>query len=193
MPIGVKKKMPNWCGSSISVKGKPKDIENFCKLFVWEEETDKENKKTPYFARSFTNVKWKDFKKKIKGKKEVDFLVDFAGSCWSCIFEGYPDKKKGFVTLDWACKKYDVEVEIETEEGGEGFEEKIIGDKNNINYECVEMPTYECACGNKEMIGSNYDVEEYECSECGKTGKWGDNLKKILEKRIENGHKKGSN
>lgn len=163
--------MPNWCNSYVEVSGKPKDVKGFCKLFVWEEETDKEEKKKPYFARSFTNASWKNFEKENKNSSKVGFPVDFAWSCWSCLFDGYP-KKDEYLTLKEAVKKFNVSVEIETEEGGIGFEETIKADKNNVCYDSQKMTTYECKkCKSKEMIASSYDLEDYECCECG-ASKW---------------------
>ena len=93
---------PNWCNGYVKVKGKPKNIEEFCKLFIFDdEEGNKENISNKYFARSFIHDKFKDFKKKYLGKNEAEFPVDFAWSCWSCMFEGYPNKKE-CITLGWA-------------------------------------------------------------------------------------------
>ena len=97
---------PNWCCGNIKVKGKPKDVENFCKLFLFEEDVErKDNKgKKKYFARSFIHQSWKDFKKEFLGGNEAEFGIDFAWSCWSCLFEGYPNEKDGCITLEWAIK-----------------------------------------------------------------------------------------
>jgi len=179
--------MPNWCSGYIKVKGKPKDVENFCKLFVFEEDVgnkDKENEK--YFARSFIHQSWKDFKKEFLGKSKVSFNVDFAWSCWSCLFEGYPNDFKECVTLEWAIKKYNVNVKIETEEGGMGFEEKIITRNKKPIYESFDMPEHICQkCGNEQMIASSYDLEDVECYECGEYGKWKDELTEIVKKKLE--------
>jgi ribosomal protein L37E len=179
--------MPNWCSSTIKVFGKPKDIENFCKLFIFTDDENKEEVDKKYFARSFTQMSWEDFKKKYLGEYETEFLVDFAWSCWSCIFEGYPDNKE-CVTLEWAMEEYKVQVEIDTEEGGMGFEEHITTENGKPVYSSEDMLSYECQkCGNKELIPSSYDLEDYECSECG-ASEWIDKLVKILEEKIENGN-----
>ena len=180
--------MPNWATGSVRVKGNPKNVKNFCKLFVFDEDTDVEgSKEGKYFARSFMNQKWSDFEKNIEGKSEVSFLVDFAWSCWSCIFKGYPNGKE-CVTLEWACKKYKVSVEIESEESGVGFEEKITADKTGANYESIEMQSYECNyCGNKQFISSSCDLEDEECCECGKSGAFVDKLKDMVKKKVEIG------
>jgi len=170
--------MPNWCNAWIEVKGKPKDIKNFCKLFLFQKDDDFGKGDVigeKYFARSFTHQSWKDFEKEHLGKNEVGFLVDFAWSCWSCMFEGYPNKKE-CITLEWAMKKYNVEVEIETEEGGMSFEEKITTKNGKPIYKSFEMPVYKCLkCGNEQSILLNYNIEESECYECGEIG----NFKKI--------------
>ena len=183
-------KIPNWCNGFIKVKGKPQDVENFCKLFVFEEEIDKEDSKKGqrYFARSFIHDDWKDFKETHLGGNEAEFRVDFAWSCWSCLFEGYPEqyKKDGCVTLEWAMKKYNVEVEIETEEGGMGFEEKIITQNKKPVYESFEMPEHICQkCGKKQTISKHSDLDDEECYECGAYGKWKDELTEIVKEKIE--------
>lgn len=178
-------KIPNWCNGYVKVKGKPENVENFCKLFIFEDEEGK--KEGIYFARSFIHEDWKDFKKNYLGSSEISFNVDFAWSSYSCLIDGYPTAKdnKDCVTLEWACKKYDVEVEIKTEEGGEGFEEKIIANKNGVDYKTFDMPIYECYnCGNKQAIASSYELEDVECYECGEYA-FVDKLKKLLEKKIE--------
>lgn len=176
-------KIPNWATGFIQVKGKPENIEKFCKLFIFEgERSDEPEEKTgKYFARSFVHQSWKDFKKEVLGMNEVDFNVHFAWSCWSCMFEGC-------VTLEWACKEYDVEVKIETEESGEGFEEEITADKNGANYYNNDIPEHECICGNVQQIPSAYtdkDLEDVECYECERTGKWGTGIKAMVLKKIE--------
>lgn len=179
--------MPNWCNGEVIVKGKPKDIENFCKLFLFEEDINKKNSKgkNKYFARSFVYHNWEDFKEELLGGSVVEFGVDFAWSCWSCLFEGYPNGKK-CVTLEWAIKKYNVEVEIKTEEGGMGFEEKITTKDGKPIYESFDMPKYECQnCGNKQSIPSSYDLDEEECYECGRVGVWKDDLQELIKEKIE--------
>lgn len=79
------KTIPNWASGVITVSGKPKNVKNFCKLFLFEEE-DNKNISKKYFARSFTNSKWKEFEEEHfkDNPKEVQFVVDFAWSAWSC-------------------------------------------------------------------------------------------------------------
>ncbi len=174
---------PNWCCGDVTVSGKPKDIENFCELFLFEE--DNENKKK-YFARSFIHQSWKNFKEEYLGESEAEFSVDFAWSCWSCIFEGYPqDNPINCVTLEWAMKKYNVKVEIDTEEGGMGFEEKITTENGKPICICVDMPEYTCQkCWNKQLIPSKYDLSNEECMECGTCGEWEDELQKIMIEKL---------
>lgn len=138
--------MPNWADGYIEVKGKPKDVENFCKLFIFENEYVVGEK---YFARSFIHQDWKDFKEEFLGESEANFSVDFAWSCWGCMFEGYPNGKN-CVTLEWAIKKHNVMVEIKTEEGGMAFEEKITTKNGKPIYSSSKMSEYKCfACGEK--------------------------------------------
>lgn len=171
-------------------------------MFVFLDEADKEGAKKgqPQFARSFIQQSWEGFEEEYfkdyepEEETEISFSVDFAWSCWSCLIDGYPteNKKKnpeGFgdcETLEWACKKHNVKVDIETEEEGEGFEEHIVGDKNGINYECKDMPTYTCTCGCKMRIPTNADLSEYSCYECNRVGEWEDKLTKMIERKIEN-------
>lgn len=194
--------MPNWCCGFVQVKGKPKDVENFCKLFIFEDEVDKKDSKKgqKFFARSFIHEDWKDFKEEHLGNCdlgegiiEVEFGVDFAWSCWSCMFDGYPTKNKkenpeGFgncVTLEWAIKKYNVDVSIETEEGGEGFEEEITTKNKKPIHISKDMPEHKCyKCGNKQLIPTNEDLSDVECWECGKYG-FVDELTEIIKEKIK--------
>lgn len=163
---------PNWCGGIVEVNGKPKDVEKFCRLFIFEGEEKGDTKK--YFARSFTQVDWELFKKNHLGGSSAEFMVDFAWSCHSCLIKGYPDDIQQCVTLEQACKRYNVEVEIHTEEGGCAFEETIIYTKENgLTNDCIEMPTYVCECGEERCFPTNCDyLDEEECYECEKIGKW---------------------
>jgi hypothetical protein len=162
--------MPNWCNGSIEVKGNPKDIEKFCKLFIFED--DKENKEQ-YFARSFTQDTWKSFKKSYIGENAVNFCIDFAWSAHSCLIDGYPQENEECITLMDACKKYKVNVTIDSEEGGFGFEEHIECDpKGKLIEECYDMPEYKCKCGHEQIIASSYDLDEVDCYECEEIGQW---------------------
>lgn len=186
--------MSNWCSFEIDVKGKPENIKNFCKLFICDDEESK--KQGLYFARSFVHYDRNDFEKDLDNQLEagnqVNFSGDFAWSGWSCIFEGYPNKEEGLVTLEWACKEYDVEVEIETEEQGVCFEEEIIGNKDGVDYKLKDMPIYTCQkCGNKQAFPSHYDsfcLEEETCYECETEGEWEDKLTRMITKKVEMGN-----
>ena len=185
--------MPNWCNGYIRVKGKPENVEKFCKLFIFDEEANKDEGKKgqKYFARSFVHQDWKSFKKdmnyQLRTEQQVYFNVDFAWSGYSCLIEGYPTAKdnKNCVTLEWACKKYDVEVKITTEEGGMGFEEEIIANKKGLSYDSKDMPTYKCYnCGNKQQIPTNRDLEDVEFYECGKYA-FVDELTEIVKEKMK--------
>lgn len=198
--------MPNWCIGCVEVKGKVKDVKEFCKLFVFEGDFDEkgEGDKKKFFARSFTNRKWVNFEKEHfknmgeKDKIEIDFPINFAWSCHSCIIDGYPTRETKFadtkgkcVTLKWACKKYKVDVHITTEEESCSFEEDVTCDsKGNLKELCKEMPVHICQnCGNKQPIPSSYsssELEDVECSNCSHYGEWDDELKALLKKKIEN-------
>jgi len=192
---------PNWCGGYVEVTGKPKDIENFCKLFIFEEEEGKKAlKQKHYFARSFVYQTWEDFKKEELGSNNVGFACDFAWSGNSCLIDGYPtDNKKDnpCVTLEWACKKYNVDVDIQTEESGECFEEHIAYTKQNgLIYDSWDMPTRTCQrCGNEQSFPTQHidNLEDDECYECEAIGNWGqdDELQKMVrEKKEQIGEKK---
>ena len=181
--------MPNWCYGNVVVKGKPEDIKNFCKLFIFSEEEGEKTK--PYFARSFIHQGWKDFSNEFLGEDEVEFGVDFAWSCYSCMFEGYPNGKE-CVTLEWAMKEHNVEVEIETEEDSMGFEEKITTENKELVYDCFDIPEHICQkCGNTQQISKHYNLPDVECYECGEYGKWDeDELVKIVKEKIEKDEKR---
>jgi len=171
-------KIPNWCIGNVNVKGTPRDIERFCRLFLFED--DKPDKKQ-YFARSFIHETWKDFKEEnLKNNDgEVNFMVDFAWSVHSCLIDGYPTDEnhdKHLITLSNACKKFNVSVHIESEETGMCFEEEIdCSELGELEDSCIEMPTYVCSCGNKQQFPSSYsksELEDEECWECNKIGEW---------------------
>lgn len=178
--------MPNWAYGIVNVRGKPKDVENFCKLFVYSENKPVGEK---YFARSFAQEgKWEDFKKEIKGSGDVELHVEFAWSCWSCLFEGYPNGEE-CVTLEWAMRKYNVEVEIETEEEGMCFEENVITENGLPVHSSKDMPVYTCQnCGNKQSFPSDlskYEIQERTCYECNKEYVWFDELAELIENKIK--------
>ena len=158
--------MPNWCGGSVCVSGKDKDILEFCKYFVFENEKEKPK----YFARSFIHSNWKDF---IEDEIEDGcFFVDFAWSVTSCLISGYPqDNPDKCITLMDACKKHNVKVDITSEESGVGFEEHIICNSNGklTKNECSDMPTYKCKCGSEQFVSSYEDVKDIVCYECDKS------------------------
>lgn len=171
--------MPNWCNGDVTVEGKPKDIEGFCKLFIFENEEGKDTKKR-YFARSF--IHYKDFKtfkeSELDGSNNAQFMVEFAWSGHSCLIEGYPTdrKQKNFnrlITLSKACKEFKVNVTITTEEQGLGFSEVITcNSKGKFTEVCEDLPSFKCKCGNEQTFGSYDDKSDTECCDCGKVGEW---------------------
>jgi hypothetical protein len=169
-------KIPNWCYSSVEIKGDVKNIKKFLKLFLWDNREIKEGVK--YFARSFTQNDYREFikenfKKTDKGEIEIYLLVEFAWSCHSCLIEGYPNENNDCITLIDACKKYKVDVKIESAEEGLGFEEEITCDREgNLTEDCIDMPTIICKCGNEQLKPSYMDISEIDCYECGECDKW---------------------
>jgi len=172
--------MPNWCYGYVVVKGKPENIEAFCRNFIFEGEEGIKAKPNVnlggnrYFARSFIHETWASFKKEYLGKRIAKFGVDFAWSVTSCLIEGYPQKDKQCFTLIDACKKYNVDVTIESEESGMGFEESIkCSRKGILKEEAFEMPIYRCGkCGESQQISSKSDLEDETCYECENIGSW---------------------
>ena len=166
--------MPNWCFGMVSVSGKPEKVKEFCKLFVFADEANKDNSKQgKYFAKSFVQQDWASFVKDydLGDTTGVDFSVDFAWSAWSCLIEGYPQRnKRHCITLKSACKKYGVKVEIKTEEPSLGFEEIIVADKVDVFYDSKKMPLFECVCGATQYVSSDTDLKDIECWDCEKCG-----------------------
>ena len=168
--------MPNNCFFSMNVKGKTEDIKGFMKYFIFQED---EGKKTgQYLARTFLD-NWKSYDDFLEEHKEYieDGEINFTGwcawSCWSCWFEGYPDEKTGCIKIQDLVKKYNGKIEVESEEGGMGFEEFIETDDNGeVLYSSKDMPTYKCKCGYEEGVASHQNIKDYECCECGKIGQW---------------------
>ena len=165
--------LPNWCFGTVHVTGRPRDIENFCKLFIFtEDEGNRSKEDSQFFARSFAETSWESFKKAHLGGTDADFTINFAWSAYSCLINGYPDGGK-LITLVDACKQYGVDVVIDTEEPGMGFEEHMECTREGVLVDTSkDMPTYKCECGSEQWIPSNYDPDDEYCYECGKIGKW---------------------
>lgn len=156
--------MSNYCCGDIEVSGQPEDIEAFCKLFLFTGDKDKDE----YFARSGMQTSWSNFYETHLASRPsvINSWVEFAWSAEVCLISGYPNGVDQ-ITLVEACKKYRVDVIIDTQESGEGFEEHITCDKEgNLVYEVKDMHTYKCKCGNEQHIASNFDTVDEECNEC---------------------------
>ena len=181
--------MPNWCIGTTIITGEKRNIRNFLDRFLSYDE-DNEEKPKKYFARSFiTNTIAKEkenLNNELKNYKEKDIceynlVVDYAWSGYLCLIYNYPQiYKDRCISLKDACIEDNVDVKILTEEPGMCFEEVITcNKKGNINYECLDMPTYKCKnCGNEQCESRNTDFDELECYECGTIGK--DNWKEVL-------------
>lgn len=171
--------MPNWACGSVSVSGTRENVKKFAGRFIYKDEVNiKTAEHGRFFARSFI------WQKKQHALMEVDiqfrhqeehtentcmFSVDFAWSAMSCLMDGYPQKDPNCITLSDACVEDQVSVEIETEEGGMGFEEYIFCDKDgSVSSNCEDMPSFECqSCHSTMSIPSYGDLDDYECCECG--------------------------
>jgi len=169
--------MPNWANGTVSVSGKPKDIQKFCQYFIFQEDDGNESMNKKYFARSFYWDSWENFKKEILTGEGATFNIDFAWSVTSCLIDGYPtrDLKNECITLSEACKECNVYVEIEAEEGGIGFEEHIEVDEKGelVCDSCEDMPSYKCKmCGESMLIASSRDPSDEECWNCDEIGSW---------------------
>ena len=169
--------MPNWCYGYVKVTGEPKNIERFCKYFLFYEDNKERNivAQEKYFARSFANMTWQHFKENYLGKGVAQFGIEFAWSCHSCLVEGYPQENKDTcITLQDACKECAVSVVIETEEIGCAFEERIeCDDKGMLLEECVSMPEYKCSeCGETQAMPTDADLSDEMCCSCDEYPEW---------------------
>ena len=129
--------MPNWAEGTVTVEGKPENITEFLKLFLFEDTACEDepgktckclrNARSMHFARSHMNCCWKDFMKDYGMQIQnglVTFDVSFAWSAWTCLIEGYPqDYPDECMTIGEACRINRVSVTIDTEEPGCGFTE----------------------------------------------------------------------
>lgn len=171
--------MPNWAIGQVEVTGKLEDVKKFCKLFIFDNSEIGIARVGKYFARSFVSGKWEDFEKRMFPIEtnnlimlSVSFNVNFAHSAHSCLIEGYPQEyRRECLTLQCACKKYKVEVKIETEEECLGFEETIIANKNMVGSNSTDMLNYTCSCGYTQFVSSSTDLIDVECYDCGENGK----------------------
>jgi len=155
--------MPNNCYFNMAIKGKPKDIKEFLKLFIYENGVENDK----FFARTFLED-WDNSKALIEemkediNKGECEIYGWCAWSCHSCLIEGYPTEKKECITLIDACKKYNVEVNIGSEESGVGFSEKIYcNSEGDLSNECFDFVDWTCGiCGETQSF-------HYECTKEG--------------------------
>jgi hypothetical protein len=169
--------MPNMCSFSLVAEGKPKDLREFAKYFIYEGEQG--TKEGPYLARTFID-ECKTCEEFVKAKKEefdagsVRFDGWCAWSCYSCWISGYPNEENGCVFLSDICKKHKVTISSDSEEDGIGFTEKIICEDNGyITDTCEDYPVYICSkCHEKTSINPNYDPREESCWECDTVGEW---------------------
>jgi len=162
--------MPNWCAGNVHIEGRPEDIEGFCRLLFPGGQEGVKSKE--YFARSLVPMSWESFKRKHLGDRKAEFPVEFAWSCWDCLFSGYPDGEKQ-VTLAWACKSHGVNVVIRTEESDGGFEEFAEGNENGVDYKRRRMPCYRCGhCGETRSISRRHCPSDQGCLGCGAMGDW---------------------
>lgn len=171
--------MPNNCHFSMVAKGKPKDLKNFLKYFIYEQEEGK--KKGKYFARTFLDS-YKTYSYFIKEHKkeisrgEVCIVGWCAWSVTSCMISGYPQKEgnENCITIMEACKKNKINVKIDSAESGMGFEEHITCDEEgDLTEETNDMPQFECKkCKSTQTESTDTDLNDLECCNCGSTGKW---------------------
>lgn len=165
--------MANWAWGPVQVSGEPEDIEAFCKLFVFADTPEEDAREC--FVRSYIGQKWESFKKKHLGKNRVEFDAEFAWSVSNCLINGYSQDKPGqYLTLSEACKRFKVNVVIDADEIGFGFEEHIECDKDGeLIEECESLSSYKCLkCKHIQPIASFRSVNTEECWQCETIGQW---------------------
>ena len=177
--------MANWAFATINVEGTKENINNFITdCFNWAyDEIKIKNKDKKYFANSFIEESYFNFNKRfhneletIENNEETSFEITamFRWSATGCIMPyGLYVRmcQDTCIDLPTACKLYNVDVEIWTEEDGECFEEHIYCDSNGdiLIDETEEIKQYVCKnCENEQHFGSL--EEEFLCYECDKSG-----------------------
>lgn len=164
--------MPNWAYGTVQVKSdKPENIEKFCKYFIFSDEVG--TKEAPYFARSFIEMTWEEFKKEHLGLTEAEFSVQFAWSASCCLINGYPqDHPELHPNFQDLCKELEVDVFIKTEEGMMGFEEEIhCGIEGHLEEESFDFEPYKCSkCGNEQHYPRDPCLDDEQCYECEEVG-----------------------
>jgi hypothetical protein len=170
--------MPNWSSGNISISGKKENVKEFLKFFVYQDEANGEELDRRYFARSFVQENTYQelidkYKEEFENKEEnisIDIYTEFAWSVYSCLIDGYPQKEPNKnLTIIEALLKYPVNISIETEEPGMGFEEEIYYNTENteLEYKEYDMPVYVCKkCGCEIIAPTDLDMSELECYEC---------------------------
>ena len=174
--------MPNWACGSVSITGTKQNVVKFINRFIHDDDNDTTLKSRRFFARSFTNDTKKSVLEDVEeafhdlplGSKNVFSLpISFAWSAESCLIDGYPqDHPDDCSTLSAACIEDQVSVEIQTEEGGMGFEESIACDTEGvITSECTDLVPFICkVCGTECGFASFNSPVDQVCYECGDTG-----------------------
>jgi hypothetical protein len=169
--------MPNICNFSIEAEGKPEDLKEFMKYFVFGKEIGK--KKGKYLARTFLedwNTRADFLKDHAEGIKNghIEFYGWCAWSCYSCWISGYPDDSESAQFIKDLCKKHKVSISVSSSEDGLAFTEAIECDKEgNITDKCEDYPYYECLkCKNVQQICPGYDMRDELCYECDELGEW---------------------
>jgi hypothetical protein len=170
--------MPNWSSGNISISGKKENVKEFLKFFVYQDEANGEELDRRYFARSFVQENTYQelidkYKEEFENKEEnisIDIYTEFAWSVYSCLIDGYPQQEPNKnLTIIEALLKYPVNISIETEEPGMGFEEEIYYNTENteLEYKEYDMPVYVCKkCGCEIIAPTDLDMSELECYEC---------------------------
>ncbi len=131
--------MPNWAIGEVQVKGSKQDVKEFCKYFLFDDTEIPQGQK--YFARSFTNKDWVEFKETILNSTKGDifsFFASFAWSAYSCLIDGSFKEDPDCITLEDACKKHNVEVKIHTSEPMLDFREYITFSDGELVYDSVD-------------------------------------------------------
>lgn len=179
--------MPNYCNYSMCVKGTKENIEEFIKVI--DAGYDYSEMKFDYDRHLFRV--FSSYYDEIEDLGDNVYQVIINGDCaWSvscCMFDGYlsyynnikeryPNEFRG-TTLPIESEKLNLDIEVFSEECGEGFQEHyvisngIINVDDSVDYQTYYMDNYETKEEAEEDVGRSITDEEWEdgngCIEVG--------------------------
>lgn len=158
--------MPNYCNYSMKVKGSATNVDEFIKIIQVDYDFDDNGQCN--VDRHF----WRVFEADVTdeniedGYKEVIIQGYCAWSVYSCMFNGpntyqsnHPDPKDGGTTLPLESARLQLDIEVFSEESGDGFMEHYLIQNGEFEInDCVDFVEY-CTDDYETVEEMNTDLE----------------------------------